>query len=135
MKRTVSIKLAPTPEQAEALQALQAAFAEACQAIVPSVVAQRCWNRVALHHLVYYPIRAESPLGSQMVCQAIRTVCDAYRALQIKQSDPVPVITLRHTSSVHFDKRTYRLASQTLSLYTLTGRIVVALNPGAFQLD
>lgn len=133
MKRTVSIKLAPTPEQAVTLQSLQVAFADACNTIVPWAIEHRCWNRVALHHLTYYPVRAHSALGSQMVCNAIRAVCAAYRALRIQRTTPVPTVVFCPTGSVHFDKRTYRLTSQGLSLYTLTGRIVVALKPGAFQ--
>ncbi|MBI4552577.1 MAG: IS200/IS605 family element transposase accessory protein TnpB [Candidatus Latescibacteria bacterium] len=135
MKRTISLKLAPTDEQAQALTALQAAFADACNHIVPSVVTHRCWNRVALHHRAYYPIRASSPLGSQMVCNAIKAVCDAYRALRLKRTASVPVITFRATGSIHYDQRTYRLTPSMLSLYTLTGRIHCTVKPGAFQVS
>ncbi len=87
MLRTVSIKLDTTTEQSESLLALQAAYADACNALVPVVVENRCWNRVALHKLSYYDIRSGSPLGSQMVCNAIFSVCKAYKAQAAVETD------------------------------------------------
>ena len=126
ISRTVSIKLITTPEQALALAALADTFAKACNAIVPLTVEHRCWNRVALHHLAYYPVREKLPaLGSQMVCQAVHRVADAYKALKankgISKDKPVPSISFTPTS-VNFDKRTYSIKGDTLSLFTLGGR-------------
>ena len=135
MKRTISIKLATTLEQSQALFDLQAEFAKACNQIVPCAVEHRCWNRVALHHRVYYPVRKSTALGSQMVCNAVQWVADAYQVLHLKKTDEVPVITFKNTGAVHFDKRTYSIKGNTLSLYTLAGRILVAMRPGDFQLD
>ena len=47
MKRTASILLDVTAAQAKALAALQAAYADACNALVPIVREHRVWNRVA----------------------------------------------------------------------------------------
>jgi IS605 OrfB family transposase len=74
--------------------------------MVPYVQEHRCWNRVALHHLVYYQLREKFPaLGSQMACQAIRRVADAYQALRandgLPKDQPVPVITFT-PASVNF---------------------------------
>ena len=83
MKRTVSLKLLTSPEQSEALFSLAEAYSRACNAMTPTVQAHRCWNRVALHHLTYYSIREAFPLlGSQMVCQAIHRVADAYKTMK-----------------------------------------------------
>ena len=54
--------LPATPEQAAHLQALQAAFAEVCNALAPQVRDTRCWNRVTLHHLAYKQLRERFPL-------------------------------------------------------------------------
>lgn len=137
MKRTVSLKLLTTPEQSQALRALAALYAEACTAIVPFVREHRCWNRVALHHLAYYPIREHFPdLGSQMVCQAVHQVADAYKTLKankgMPKDQPVPVLTFG-AASVHFDKRTYSIQADILSLFTLSGRIKVPFACGAHQ--
>jgi IS605 OrfB family transposase len=136
MIRTASIKLDTTSDQAAALVALQAAYADACNRIVPPVVEHRCWNRVALHRLVYSTLRATTPLGSQMVCNTIFSVCKAYKAQKalgrIQADTPGPAIRF-NAVSVHFDKRTYSLKGEMLSLYTLGGRITVNMRLGEHQ--
>ncbi|MBW2475572.1 MAG: transposase [Deltaproteobacteria bacterium] len=134
MLRTISIKLNTDTEQSEQLLALQTAYADACNALVPAVIENRCWNRVALHKLAYYDIRAKSPLGSQMVCNAIFTVCKAYKAqAALKRiKTEIPALAFDR-ASVHFDKRTYSIKDGMLSLYTLSGRIKVPMVLGDFQ--
>jgi len=118
------------------LAALQAAYADACNRLVPTVVEHRCWNRVALHHLAYARLRKETPLGAQMVCNAIFSVCKAYKAQKelgrIRKDAPVPAVHFNR-ASVHFDKRTYSIHGERLSLYTLSGRITVTLVTGEHQ--
>lgn len=134
MKRTVALKLILSQEQSEALLETQKAFAKACNQAIPFVVENRCWNRVALHHLCYYTIRENIPsLGSQMVCNAFQKVCSSYKVLKIKKSQKVPTITFKDTGSVHYDKRTYSLKNNILSLYTVTGRIKCDFVTGDFQ--
>jgi len=136
MLRTASIRLNVDPEQAAALMALQSAYADACNRLVPTVVEHRCWNRVALHHLAYARLRKETPLGAQMVCNAIFSVCKAYKAQKklgrIRKDAPVPAVHFNR-ASVHFDKRTYAIHGERLSLYTLSGRITVTLVTGEHQ--
>jgi IS605 OrfB family transposase len=134
MLRTISIKLDTTIEQSERLLALRSAYADACNTLVPVVIENRCWNRVALHKLSYYDTRNCSPLGSQMVCNAIFSVCKAYKAqASLKRIwETVPVISFDR-ASVHFDKRTYSIKDSVLSLYTLSGRIKVTMVLGDFQ--
>jgi len=136
MQRTASIKLGLTVDQAKRLAALQVAYADACNQLVPLVVTHHCWNRVALHHLAYSRLRQETPLGSQMTCNAIFTVCKAYKAQRargwIRKDAPAPTLNFRR-ASVHFDKRTYTLKGEALSLYTLAGRIIVRVILGEHQ--
>ncbi len=133
MKRTISIRLDTTLEQQHQLLQLQEAYHFACNQIVPDAVASRCWNRVALHRLVYSKVRLTSPLGSQMVCNAIYSVCKAYQAKSILPDEPVPTVCFRNGRSVHFDKRTYSIKGETISLYTLGRRIKVPMKFGPFQ--
>jgi len=136
MLRTASIRLDVSHDQAAALAALQAAYADACNRLVPMVTEHRCWNRVALHQLSYARLREETPLGAQMVCNAIFSVCKAYKAQKesgrIKKGAPVPVVHFDR-ASVHFDKRTYSIKGERLSLYTLSGRISVSMMLGEHQ--
>ena len=135
MKRTIAIKLDTSRESRVQLAKLENAYAEACNQIVPFVVQNRCWNRVGLHNLVYSLVRQSSPLGSQMVCNAIFSVCKAYQAKKINHGQEVPHILFHKNRSVHFDKRTYTIKGESISLYTLEGRITVKMEPGNFQKD
>ena len=134
MRRTISLKLSVTQEQSEALLETQKVFANACNQAIPYVIENRCWNRVALHHLCYYKIRESIPsLGSQMVCNAFQKVCSAYKVLKIKKSQDLPTINFKDTGSVHYDKRTYSIKDNILSLYTTNGRIKCEFTTGDFQ--
>lgn len=123
MKRTISIKIDVLPEQNQALLALQEQFSAACNQVVSSATEHSERNRVKLHHLSYYSLRKSFPaLGSQMCCNAIAKTSNALKVL--KKCKP---ILFRKESSVHFDKRTYSLKNDILSLFTLQGRIRVKL--------
>ena len=136
MMRTACIRLNVTPEQAVRLSALRTAYADACNRLVPLVQAARCWNRVALHQLGYRPLRQETSLGAQMACNAIFSVCKAYRSQRalgrIPQDTPVPPLCFSRTS-VHFDHRTYTLKGEAVSLNTLQGRMRVPMVLGDHQ--
>ena len=137
MERTGSFKLLTSPQQTEAFSELARLFSEACNGMVPFVQEHRCWNRVGLHHLVYYPIRERFPaLGSQMVCQAVHRVADAYKALRANEGIPkdqsVPAIQFT-LSSVSFDHRTYSIKGEAFSLFTTTGRTTVRFACGPRQ--
>lgn len=136
MLRTASIRLDTTAEQSSRLAALRAAYADACNFLVPIVREHRLWNRVALHQRAYTRLRQTTPLSSQMCCNAIHTVCKAYKAQKtlgrIKKDTPVPAIRFDR-ASVHFDKRTYSLKGEALSLNTLSGRITIPMRLGKHQ--
>ncbi|MBW7657620.1 transposase [Hydrogenophilus thermoluteolus] len=136
MMRTASIRLSASPQQDAALRALQHAYADACNRLVPIVREKRVWNRVALHNLAYSMLRSATPLGSQMCCNAIFSVCKAYKAQKalgrIRKDREVPEIRFDR-ASVHFDKRTCTIKDETVSLYTLDGRIVVPMRMGEHQ--
>jgi IS605 OrfB family transposase len=138
MKRTISIKLETSPEQDRRLVLLQQEFARACNALVPFAVSNSCKNRVNLHHLGYYSVRGSVPdLGSQMVCNTVAAVAQSYKSLLANnpkfKNTVWPLINFRDAGSVHFDKRTYSIKGNAISLYTTEGRIIVPMKPGEFQ--
>jgi putative transposase len=106
-KRTASI-LIEDVERA-ALAARQSASADACKLLAAIVVETRCRDRYALHKLAYRPLRAETPLGSQACCNALRRVTGPHRSRrsngEIARDKLVPAIDLRR-AGVHFDVRT-----------------------------
>jgi hypothetical protein len=142
MNFSIRIPLTTTPEQQQRLQALQAAVAQVCNAISPVVQQTRCWNRVALHHMVYKPLREKFPdLGSQMVCNAIYSVSRTCR-LVFQHPDspfniarigakPLPLLRFDKNCPVYFDRHTLSVKDGQLSMYTLDGRMrfELALKP------
>lgn len=134
MNFSIRISLHSSPEQLASLCALQQAFAQVCNALAPMVQQSRCWNRVTLHHLAYNQMREQFPaMGSQMVCNAIYSVCRTSRLVYQHPSSPFnisrlgdkPVPLLRFTDScpVYFDRHTLSVKNRQLSMYTLDGRI------------
>ena len=140
--RILRLRLAPSPEQHTRLRELQVAFARLCNALAPVVRDTRCWNRVALHHMTYKGLREQFPdIGSQMVCNAIYSVCRASRLVyQHPQSPfhltrlgerPLPLLRFADNCPVYFDRHTLSLKAGQVSMYTLDGRMrfQLALSP------
>lgn len=134
MKSILRITLQTSAEQKQRLLALQQAFAQVCNALAPTVCANRCWNRVALHHMTYKSLREQFPaLGSQMVCNAIYSVCRASRLVYqhsnsafnvVRLGDkPLPLLRFADNCPVYFDRHTLSLKAEVLSLFTLDGRM------------
>lgn len=134
MDHLIAIPLDTSPAQRQSLFALQQAFAEVCNAVAERALGQRCWNRVALHHLVYHEMRERFPdLGSQMVCNAIYSVSRACRLLFQNPRSPfhaavaggglLPQVRFAPSAPVYFDRHTLSLRKGVLSMYTLEGRM------------
>lgn len=139
MNSTLHVQLNTSAEQVARLVALQAAFAQVCNALAPIVQKTRCWNRVALHHLAYHALREQFPqMGSQMVCNAIYSVSRMCRiVLQHPASPwniarlgerPLPLLQFQPSAPVYFDRHTLSLKAGRLSMYTLDGRMHFDLN-------
>lgn len=129
MKRTITIKLNVSPEQDRALLGLQAVFSTACSQVASIAIEQSEKNRVRLHHLCYRTLRKDFPqLGAQMCCNAIAKASQALKALKRPRQ-----VLFKRGCSVHFDKRTYSLKDQVLSLFSLDGRIRLKLEISLFH--
>lgn len=142
MPTLLRLRLDTSPDQKARLLALQAAFARLCNALAPVVRDTRCWNRVALHHMTYKGLRERFPeIGSQMVCNAIYSVCRAGRLVYQHPKSPfnlarmgeraLPLLRFADNCPVYFDRHTLSLKAGQLSMYTLDGRMrfQLALRP------
>lgn len=138
MNFSLRIALNTNPEQLARLVALQAAFAEVCNALAPTVQQTRVWNRVALHHLTYRTLRERFPdLGSQMVCNAIYSVSRTSRLIFQHPQSPfnvarlgsgvLPLLRFSDSCPVYFDRHTLSVRNGQLSMFTLDGRMRFAL--------
>lgn len=130
----VQVLLTGSAEQQQRLQDLRSLFTQACNALAPTVQSSRCWNRVALHHMVYRPLREQFPqLGSQMACNVIYSVCRAARRVYQHPASPfsiergaarkLPVLHFSGSVPVYFDRHTLSLKGGEVSLFTLDGRM------------
>ena len=138
MSHRLSIPLVTQPGQLERLQALQARFVLACNQIAVVVQKSHCWNRVALHHLVYKDVRKHFPdLGSQMACNAVYSVCRAARLIYQGELSTklgfdtgcgLPLIQFLGNAPVYFDRHTLSIKRGVLSLFTLDGRMKVSVD-------
>jgi len=142
MRTLLRLRLTTSPEQKARLLALQAAFARLCNTLAPVVRDTRCWNRVALHHMTYKGLREQFPeIGSQMVCNAIYSVCRASRLVYQHPKSPfnvarlgerpLPLLRFADSCPVYFDRHTLSLKAGQVSMYTLDGRMrfQLALRP------
>jgi hypothetical protein len=139
MNFTLHIQLNTSAEQFARLQALQASFSDACNALAPIVQQTRCWNRVTLHHLAYRALREKFPqMGSQMVCNAIYSVSRMSRIVFQHPNSPwniaklgertLPLLQFSPSAPVYFDRHTLSVKAGRLSMYTLDGRMHFDLN-------
>lgn len=123
-KHILSVQLQVSEEERARLVALQQAFSEICNALVPVVWQTRCWNRVGLHHMAYHALRGRFPrMGSQMVCNAIYSVSRAYRIVPKAADKPLPFLKFLPSAPVFFDRHTVSIKDNQISMYTLDGRI------------
>ncbi len=110
------------------LSALQARFAQACQATYKVAADHNCFSRVALHHLAYKSVReAFTDLGAQLVSNAIYVVSAAAKG----GSDNLKPELFGRAMPVVLDRRTVSLTNGQLSIFTLEGRlkIQIRINP------
>ena len=144
--QSLSIPLQVSPEYAARLRSLQETFALVCNALAPVVKETRCWNRVALHHMMYKTLRENFPqLGSQMVCNAIYSVSRTSRLvfqtpqspfnIQLMGDKPLPLLQFLPSAPVYFDRHTLSLKEGSLSMFTLDGRMRFELNMSAEDLN
>lgn len=75
---TLKIKLLPTKDQAALLLQTMREANAACSAISEVAWQEKIFNKIKLHHQVYYPLRSTFKLSSQMLIRSISKVADAY---------------------------------------------------------
>jgi IS605 OrfB family transposase len=117
---TEMLKLAPSPAQAEALEATMRACNAAADHVAGAAFEHRTANKIALQKLVYADLRADLGLSSQMAIRSIAKACEAYK--RDKKIRP----TFRPLGGVQYDQRILTWKGRdAVSILTLTGRIIV----------
>ena len=130
-------------DSAQKLHKTRLLYRDACNFLVKYVCLdpnERNWQRYNLHHAAYYDLRSALPvLGSQLACNAIRSVSSAYKTEltnhpRKNKEEPLKEIVFKNPS-IHLDKNTIRYQSDMTeaTVFTVEGRVKVRLCPGDFQ--
>jgi IS605 OrfB family transposase len=117
---TEMLKLAPSPEQAEALLATMRACNAAASRAAEVAFEHRTANKIRLQPLVYGELRERFGLSSQMAVRAISKACEAYK--RDKKIQP----EFRAFGAIAYDQRILSWKGRDrASILTLGGRIIV----------
>lgn len=128
MKQTMLLKLAPTTEQAQALHDTMHAFNEAANYVASVAFAEKTANKFELQKLVYGELRTTYKLAAQLAIRCISKASEAYK--RDKSIKP----TFRPEGAIVYDERIMNFKGiDTVSLLTLSGRVLVPFRFGAYQ--
>jgi putative transposase len=118
VKLTAQLKLHPTPEQHDFLQATLEEANAACNWISQEAFREGVFGQFSLHKIVYHPARERFNLSAQMVVRAIAKVADAYKISKKKQRG------FQQHGAFPYDSRilSFRLDTREVSVWTAAGR-------------
>lgn len=126
MLKTIRVKLLPTQDQKEILLATMKAVNSACTSISEFAFQNKVFNRFELQKQMYRSIRSEYHLGAQITILACRKVADSYQT-SIQKGEELTLHTYRTRGAIAYDSRIYSIRDNTVSLWTLNGRISIPL--------
>lgn len=131
MKLIAQVKLLPTPEQADALKRTLEQANAACQFVSDTAWETKIFRQYDLHHKCYQAIREQFGLSAQVTVRVIAKVADAYKL------DRKAKRTFKTTGSIAYDDRilSWRLQDQTVSIWTVNGRLRIPFVCGERQLE
>ena len=123
MKRTIQLKLLPTPEQADALKRTLVAANAACDSISQVAWDSRTFGQFPIHRLTYGAVRETFGIAAQLTVRCIAKVADAYKLDRNVQR------TFASLGAVAYDERilSYTHANTAVSIWTLDGRQEIPL--------
>ena len=128
MKQTMLVKLVPTEAQHHALLETMHAFNKAADHVASVAWASKTANKFALQKLVYSELRSTYKLPAQLAIRCISKASEAYK--RDKSIQP----TFRPEGAIIYDPRVMAFKGiETVSLLTLSGRVLVPLLFGAYQ--
>jgi putative transposase len=128
MKLTLQLQLLPTAQQKADLLVTMERFNEAASFAAKIGFEAGVFGQVTLHKLVYYEIREQFGLSSQMAVRAIA------KAVECFQRDKTKCPVFKSRSAVCYDQRVLNFKGlTTVSLWAMTGRLLITFVCGAYQ--
>ena len=128
MKQTLMVKLAPSPEQYEALLETVEAFNEACNYASRDSFDSKTFGQLYLHHRVYHYLREHYGLSAQMAVRAIAKVSESYKIDKKVQHSFKP-----HSAMVYDQRILSWKGLDRVSVLTLSGRQIIPIRIGNYQ--
>jgi putative transposase len=119
MKLTATVKLQPTPEQAQSLRETLERANDAANYVSEYAWQNRTFAQYILHKALYYRVKDEFGVSAQIVVRLIAKVADAYKL------DKKTKRVFRKHGSIAYDSRIirwYQVRSE-VTMNTLSGRV------------
>ncbi len=131
MKLISQIKLQPNKEQLVQLKQTIERVNEAANWISEWVWENKVFGNFEIHKAIYYDVRNQFGLSSQMTVRVISKVADAYKL------DKETKRTFSKRGSIAYDIRilTYKIEEQRVSILSLDGRLKMSFVAGDKQLE
>ena len=127
MKLIAQVKLLPTPEQAVILKRTLTVGNAACEFISKQAWQTQTFGQYDLHHLCYRAVREKFKLSAQTTVRCISKVADAYKL------DRTVRRRFKPTGSLAYDDRILRWLPDSVSIWTLAGRMTLPFVCGQRQ--
>src|SRR6266852_7333880 len=128
MKQTMLLKLVPTEDQRRALLETMHEFNAAANYVASVAWASKSANKFELQKLVYGELRTTYKLAAQLAIRCISKASEAYK--RDKSIKP----TFRPEGAIVYDERIMNFKGiATVSLLTLSGRVLLPFRFGAYQ--
>ena len=119
---TIKVKLYPTSEQMLILNNTLSVIRDVLNFVSTFVFAQEGIHYPELNHALYYPVRQQFGLRSQMTQSIFRTVLAKYQAMKVNRH-PFSKVSFRNFQYDLVWNRDYSISDQSVSLNTLSGRL------------
>ena len=127
MKQTIVLKLQPSDDQRQMLLDTMTAFNAAVQCVANVAFEQHTASKIKLQKLLYYRLREEFGLSSQMAVRAIGKATEAYKR------DKDIYCTFDPLGAMVYDERILNFRLTEVSILTLSGRQMIPYRFGAYQ--
>ncbi|GIV81360.1 MAG: transposase [Anaerolineae bacterium] len=130
MKLIAQVKLQPAPGQTELLRRTLEVANAAANYVSEVAWETKTFRQYDLHHACYYAVRERYELSAQMTVRLLAKVADAYKLDRKTQRRFHP------HGSIAYDNRilAWKLAAQTVSIWTVEGRQTIPFVAGERQL-
>ncbi len=129
---TAKVKLYPTSEQMIILNKTLSVIRDVLNFVSTFVFGQEGIRYLELDHALYYPVRQQFGLRSQMTQSVFKTVLAKYKSMK-SNGHPFSKVSFRNFEYDLVWNRDYSISDQSVSLNTLSGRLHILFEPKGME--